>query len=62
MKLAHHAARRANATHCTMGQASRKILCASKAFNDLPEPTAVIQIALKDFKGQVLRQTELRFN
>ena len=59
-KLAHHAARRANAPRTALWVRHREDSLCFQAFNDLPEPTAgVIQIALKDFKGQVLRQTEL---
>ena len=39
-----------------MGQAPEDSLC-FQVFNDLPVPTSgVIQIALKDFTGRVLRQ------
>ena len=59
-KLAHHAARRANAPRTVLWVRHREDSLCFQAFNDLPEPTAgVIQIALKNFKGQVLRQTDL---
>lgn len=59
-KLAHHAARRANASRTVLWVRHREDSLCFQAFNDVPEPTAgVIQIALKDFKGQVLRQADL---
>ena len=58
-KLAHHAARRANAPRTALWVRHREDSLCFQAFNDLPEPTSgVMQIALKDFTGQVLRQTE----
>ena len=59
-KLAHHAARRANAPRTVLWVRHREDSLCFQAFNDLPERTSgVIQIALKDFSGHVLRQTEL---
>ena len=60
-KLAHHAARRANAPRTALWVRYREDSLCFQAFNDLPEPTSgVMQIALKDFTGQVLRQMEFR--
>lgn len=59
-KLAHHAARRANSPRAVIWVRHREDSLCFQAFNDLPERTSgVIQIALKDFSGHVLRQTEL---
>ena len=59
-KLAHHAARKANAPRTVLWVRHREDSLCFEVFNDLPEPASgVIQIALKDFTGQVLRQTEL---
>ena len=58
-KLAHHAARRANAPRTVLWVRHREDSLCFQAFNDLPEPTSgVMQIALKGFTGQVLRQME----
>ena len=58
-KLAHHAARRANAPRTVLWVRHREDSLCFQVFNDLPVPTSgVIQIALKDFTGRVLRQTE----
>ncbi|MEE2918570.1 MAG: glycoside hydrolase family 2 protein [Bacteroidota bacterium] len=61
-KLAHHAVRRANAPRTALWVRHREDSLCFEVFNDLPEPASgVIEVALKDFTGQVLRQVKLPF-
>lgn len=59
-KLAHHAARRANAPRTVLWVRHREDSLCFEAFNDLPEAIyGTFTVALKDFAGQMLHQKQL---
>ena len=59
-KLAHHAARRANAPRTALWVRHREDSLCFEVFNDLPHSTSgTLHVATKDFEGRALNETQL---
>ena len=59
-KLAHYAARRANAPRTALWMRQREDSLCFELFNDLPQGTSgTLQVATKDFEGRVVHETSV---
>ena len=62
-KLAHHAARRANAPRTALWVRHREDSLCFDVFNDLPHSTSgVLHVAIKDFEGRILNEAQLHLD